>query len=106
MGLVVKYGAGVRVTEAQTQIMIWKHLKDQVPVPEVFGRTEDGGRFFIYVSLIEGVILHNRWVSMREDERWVVCEELRGMVRFLEQDGHEPYVGKCSWQQDSRRPHY
>lgn len=107
--LVVKYGAGIRVTETQTQIMIRKHLKDQVPVPEVFGWTEDEGQVFIYMLMIEGVTLQERWVSMSEDGRRVVCEELRDMVkgwRSLEQDGHEPYVRKFFWQQDSSRPRY
>lgn len=99
LGLVVKYGADTTVAEAQTQIMIYKHLKGQVPVPEVFGWTEDGGQVFIYMSLIEGETLQERWGDMDENERRFVCEELKCMVkawRSLEQDGHDHYVGKFS----------
>lgn len=103
LGLVVKYGADATVAEAQTQIMICKHLKGRVPVPEVFGWTEHGGQVFIYMSLIEGETLQERWGNMNENERQVVCEELKCMVkawRLLEQDScswrHDHYVGKFS----------
>ncbi|TQB69519.1 hypothetical protein MPDQ_001730, partial [Monascus purpureus] len=101
LGLVVKYGADTTVTEAQTQIMICKHLKGQVPVPEVFGWTEDGGQVFIYMSLIEGETLQERWGDMNENERRFVCEELKCMVkawRSLEQDRHDHYVGSLGRQ--------
>ena len=63
MGLIVKYGADTTVTEAETQNMVYKHLKGKVPVPEVFGWTEDGDQVFIYMSLIEGETLEQRWGS-------------------------------------------
>ena len=95
LGLVVKYGADVTAVEAQTQMMIREQLQSQVPVPEVFGWTEDGGQRFIYMSLIEGETLQERWGDMNEDERRAVCEELKHMVkawRALEQDRHGRYM--------------
>jgi hypothetical protein len=60
LGLVVKYGANVTVVEAQTQMMICEQLQGQVPVPEVFGWTEDGDQVFIFMSLIEDETLQER----------------------------------------------
>ncbi|KAK1772723.1 hypothetical protein QBC33DRAFT_522312 [Phialemonium atrogriseum] len=50
LGLVVKYGANVTATETQTQMMVLRRLQGTVPVPEVFGYTEDGGQRFVYMS--------------------------------------------------------
>ncbi|KND92440.1 hypothetical protein TOPH_03162 [Tolypocladium ophioglossoides CBS 100239] len=71
LGLLVKYGADVTITEARTQMMVCEQLRSQVPVPEVFGWTEDGGQGFIYMSLIEGESLHERWGDMNETGRRV-----------------------------------
>jgi hypothetical protein len=97
LGLFVKYGADVTVVEAQTQMMLREQLQCRVPVPEVFGWTEDGGQRFIYMSLIEGETLQERWCDMNEDERRVICEELKHVVklwRALEQDTHDRYIGE------------
>lgn len=96
LGLAVKYGADVTVLEAQTQIEVRKQPQRQVPIPEVFGWAEDGGQTFIYMSLIQGETLLERWSDMNENERRGVCEELRHIVRSwsaLTQDNQEPYVG-------------
>jgi hypothetical protein len=97
LGLVVKYGADVTIVEAQTQIMLRKRLQGRVPVPEVFGWTEDGDQTFIYMSLIEGKTLMERWGDLNEDEIRAVCEELNHLVkmfRALEQDTCDHYIGK------------
>lgn len=59
LGLIVKYGADVTVVEAQTQMMLREQLS-RVPIPEVFGWTEDGSQRFIYMSLIEDKTLQER----------------------------------------------
>ncbi|KAJ5135168.1 uncharacterized protein N7515_004446 [Penicillium bovifimosum] len=41
LGLFVKYRANTTVVEAETQHMVYKQLRGKVPVPEVFGWTED-----------------------------------------------------------------
>lgn len=97
LGLLVKYGADVTVTEAETQHMIYKRLKGKVPVPEVFGWTNDGGQVFIYMSLIEGETLERRWSALNEEEREAICQELNAMAkvwRSLEQPDQVLYVGK------------
>jgi hypothetical protein len=97
LGLIVKYGADTTVTEAETQNMVYKQLKGKVPVPEVFGWTEDSGQVFIYMSLIEGELLEQRWGDLNDEEREAVCKELNGMVKawsWLEQPDQVLYVGK------------
>ena len=48
--------------------MVHRQLKDIVPVPEVFGWVEDGDQVFIYMSLIKGEILEQRWGVLNEEE--------------------------------------
>lgn len=99
LDLVIKYGADVTVAEAQTLMMISKHLKGQVPVPEIFGWTEDENQVFIYMPLIEGETLQEKWCALNENERLSVCEELKCMAkawRSFIQDGQGQYVGKLS----------
>ncbi|ODA77339.1 hypothetical protein RJ55_06967 [Drechmeria coniospora] len=101
LGLLVKYGAKVTLSEIQSQIMVRSRLDGQVPVPEVFGWTEDEGQFFIYMALIDGETLQDRWGGMNEEERLAVCEELRSMAkawRNMKQEGNERYVGSLGKQ--------
>lgn len=84
-------------TEAQTQRAIYSILQGVVPIPEVFGWTEDEGQGFIYMSLIDGETLQERWASMSEVERQSVCHELKLMTkawRALKQADCDPYVGQ------------
>lgn len=104
LGLVVKYGRNVTIAEAQTQVMVYERLSGQVPVPEVFGWTEDGEQRFIYMSLIEGDQLNRRWPNLSESDRQAVCQELRQMVeawKAVEQDGDCRYLGESNLQGDS-----
>ena len=97
LGLFVKYGADVTAVEAQTQIMVREQLKGRVPVPEVFGWTQDKNQRFIYMSLIEGETLQEKWCDLNEDERQAICVELKRMVkawRALETDAPDCYIGK------------
>ncbi|OHE92087.1 phosphotransferase enzyme family protein [Colletotrichum orchidophilum] len=96
LGLLVKYGGDVKHVEAQTQMMVRERLQGKVPVPEVFGWAEDGRQGFIYMALIEGATLQERWRDLDENARCSVCDELKEMlaaIRALEQDSHDPYVG-------------
>ncbi|CAM1503388.1 Fc.00g081640.m01.CDS01 [Cosmosporella sp. VM-42] len=98
LGLLVKYGGDVNNTEAQTQRAMRSALQGQVPIPEVFGWIEDEGQGFIYMSLVDGETLQERWGTMSEIERQSVCRELKHMAkawRALKQAKCDPYVG--SW---------
>lgn len=93
--LVIKYGADV------SQRIIHKLLRNVVPVPEIFGWTEYKGQTFIYMDLVEGVTLQDRWATLNETERRSVCEELSHMVqawRTLQQERNERYIGEQSFQ--------
>ncbi|KZL87709.1 phosphotransferase family protein [Colletotrichum incanum] len=48
LGLLVRYGGN-------TKIIVHKRLPGKVPVPEIFGWTEDDGQRFIYMASIEGI---------------------------------------------------
>ncbi|KAI1949003.1 hypothetical protein LOZ12_002726 [Ophidiomyces ophidiicola] len=101
LGLFVKYGADVTIVEAQTQMMVREKLQGQVPVPEVFGWAEDGGQRFIYMSLVEGETLQERWSDMSNNERRAICKELKHLVktwRALGQDGHDRYISSLGKQ--------
>ncbi|KAF4812382.1 hypothetical protein CGCSCA5_v009226 [Colletotrichum siamense] len=96
LGLFIKYGRLVTIVEASTQIMVREKLQGKVPVPEVFGWVNDGGQGFMYMSLVEGDTLEERWSEIAEDERLYVCKELRVMVdawRAWKQDESERYIG-------------
>ncbi len=62
-------------------MMLREQLQCLVPVPGVFGWTEDGGQRFIYMSLIESETLQERWCDMNEDERRTICKELKHVVK-------------------------
>ncbi len=96
LGLIVKYGAGVTIHEAKTQIMLREKLSGQVPIPEVFGWTTEGGQVFIYMQLMDGETLQARWHLLDEEERISLCAQLKSMVdcwRRLPQDG---YIGSLA----------
>lgn len=97
LGLFVKYGAFVTVTECQTQVWIREKLQGRVDVPEVFGWARDQGQTFLYMSLVDGDPLSQRWPDMTTPERLTICAELRSAVsawRSLRQDEDTPYVGQ------------
>ncbi|KAH8647525.1 kinase-like domain-containing protein [Ilyonectria robusta] len=101
LGLLVKYGGDVTITEAQTQRAVRDLLQGQVPIPEVFGWTKDADQIFIYMSLMDGETLQDRWSAMSEVERQAVCQELKHMAkawRALKQDKYDRYVGSLDIQ--------
>jgi aminoglycoside phosphotransferase len=97
LGLFVKYGGDVTVTEAQTQLSLRSRLSGSVPIPEVYGWAVDNGQTFIYMELVEGVALYEVWGRLGEPDRLGICEELRAMIqawRALKQLEDPPYIGK------------
>lgn len=96
LGLFVKYGADVTITEAETQIMLQERFQGHLPVPEVFGWAEDGGQTFVYMALIEGETLMARWGSLDDNEKQAIFKELHFLIkllRTLKQDTHDQYIG-------------
>lgn len=93
--LLVKYGRGVTIAEGQCLWAI-RRLLSAVPVPEVYGWCRDGNEVFIYMQLVRGDTLEERWETLTVEERVGVCEQLRQMVgalRGLEQDPEDRFVG-------------
>ncbi|KAI0411644.1 kinase-like domain-containing protein [Xylaria grammica] len=96
LGLFVKYGTRVTVTEGQTQVWIREKLRGRVDVPEVFGWARDQGQTFLYMSLVDGDPLSERWPGMTTQERLTICVELRSAVsawRNLRQGEGTCYIG-------------
>ncbi|GAP87941.1 putative phosphotransferase enzyme family protein [Rosellinia necatrix] len=96
LGVFVKYGTCVTETECRTQIWIREKLKGRVSVPEVFGWARDHGQTFIYMSLVSGDPLNQRWPRMTTEERLEICAELKSAVsawRDLRQDEDTCYIG-------------
>lgn len=71
LNLLVKFGPRVTIAEAQCLWLIRMTLGDRVPVPEVYGWRVDGNEVFIYMQLVQGVMLKDRWGTSkrrREDK--------------------------------------
>ncbi|KAH9209329.1 kinase-like domain-containing protein [Leptodontidium sp. 2 PMI_412] len=99
--LVVKYGEEITIAEALCLWAIRQLLPHQIPVPEVYGWCEDGGDFFIYMELIQGETLENKWESLSKPERIDVCGQLRAMLselRSLKQDPENQFLGHINRQ--------
>lgn len=96
--LVVKYGREISVAEGQC-LWYFGHYLSDVPVPEIFGWRQDGGETFLYMSLVHGQTMEERWDSLDERQRETVCKQLKVMIgtwRALRQEC-EPYsVGMMS----------
>ncbi|KAI5866814.1 kinase-like domain-containing protein [Durotheca rogersii] len=89
LGLLVKYGGGVRVAEAKCLRFIRQNLLGRVRIPEVYGWRTDSRQTFIYIEFIEGDTLEKLWPTMNDKERTTICSQLRRMVeewRGLRQD--------------------
>ncbi|ROT40434.1 hypothetical protein SODALDRAFT_338227 [Sodiomyces alkalinus F11] len=72
-----------------------------VRIPSLGLLVKYGADVFIYMSLVEGETLQERWGDMDESERRGVCAELRSMVkawRALQQDSEQPYIGSVGEQ--------
>ena len=97
--LTVKFGPHVDIAEGQCLWAVGRLLKDQVPVPEIYGWRHDGGEVFLYMEYIKGVTLEESWESLEDEERAGICEELREMVmnlQQLEQDPDDQFIGEVN----------
>ncbi|KAM5477518.1 hypothetical protein McanMca71_000937 [Microsporum canis] len=70
LSLIVKYGRAPQVTVAEGQLL-WalRRVLPTVPVPEVYGWTHDNGQGFIYMELVKGVTLEQRYLRAFEAGR-------------------------------------
>jgi hypothetical protein len=96
LGLFVKCGTNVRISEAQCLYALSHLLKDHVPVPEVYGWRKYGDQIFIYMGNIQGQTLEKAWNKLEVDDRVSISRELKTIfnnLRRLEQDPADPFVG-------------
>lgn len=100
LGLLVKYGWPPKVTVAEGQCL-WALRRNvpRVPVPEIYGWVEQEGRVFLFMELVNGVMLEERLSSLTQEERSGICESLRSMLTELHRLRQEPgnaFVGMAA----------
>lgn len=96
-GLLVKYGSEITIAEGQCLRFFKKHMKIRVPTPELYGWRVDGDQTFLYMELVHGNTLEDRWPSLSGDERTSICRELKTMVeswRGLQQESNPFFIGR------------
>ncbi|OJJ36138.1 hypothetical protein ASPWEDRAFT_134828 [Aspergillus wentii DTO 134E9] len=96
LGLLVKWGSEMNISEAQSLYAIARSLKGGIPVPEVYGWRTEGEETFIYMEHIKGQTLEQVWDTMEPEDRISVSHELRAALdnlRQLEQDPSDPFIG-------------
>jgi hypothetical protein len=94
--LVVKFGPHVSVAEAQCLWLIRKMLPSEVPVPEIYGWRVDGRLVFLYMQLIRGPTLNERWDALSDSDKTAVCDHLRQIItslRRLKQAPGDSFIG-------------
>lgn len=97
LNLLVKYGLEITIAEGQCLWAIRNCLSNIVPVPEVYGWCRDGREVFIYMQLMRGTTLEERWESLTANEKVKICEQLSRMIgalRQLEQEPGDQFVGE------------
>ncbi|KAK2765226.1 hypothetical protein FQN54_008925 [Arachnomyces sp. PD_36] len=95
MGLFVKWGRRAQLSEGQTLYAVRRYLKNEVPVPEVYGWRTDGEEVFIYMEAIAGPTLEKSWDGLTPEDHVRICGELRKIfdnLRRLEQDPQERFI--------------
>jgi hypothetical protein len=106
LGLCVKYGTEITIAEGQCLLFVRSKLSSLVPVHEIYRWCKNDGQVFIYMELIDGVTLEKSWEGMNEEDRLVVCEQLRGMIdawRGLGYDSDSALISKLDACTRSRR---
>ena len=97
LNVLVKYGKEITIAEGQCLWALRNILPFKVPVPEVYGWCEDNSEIFIYMELIKGVTLENKWESLSVQEKQTLCNQLRSMssaMRELKQDPNDQFLGQ------------
>ncbi len=92
----MKFGLEASIAEGQCLYTIRRVLGPYVPVPEVYAWCKEGKETFIFMELIDGLSLEDRWADLSTEERHNVVQELRGILltlREAKQDSEYPFVG-------------
>ncbi|KAK4461562.1 phosphotransferase enzyme family protein [Cladorrhinum samala] len=91
LGLVVKFGPPIEVSIAEGQCLwVLRRVVPEVPVPEVYGWTQDGGQNFIYMELVQGLTLAEQWDHLDSNGRTDICNQLSTTIAKLRELRHAP----------------
>ncbi|KAL7284247.1 hypothetical protein ACG7TL_001529 [Trametes sanguinea] len=96
LNLLVKYGTEITIAEGQCLWAIRRLLKESIPVPEVYGWQTEGDMVFIFMELMHGVTLEERYPSLSPEEKSSIAHQLKVVttaLRSLKQDPADPFVG-------------
>lgn len=101
IGLLVKWGCSNSIAEGQCLWALRHILPGMVPVPEVYGWHTDVGpegyeEVFIYMELIRGVTLEDRWPNLSIEDKLAISIQLRDILarmRRIRQDPNDSYLG-------------
>jgi hypothetical protein len=74
LGLFVKWGSAARISEGQCLYALGQLLKDQVPVPEIYG----GGRMAVKLSFIWSICMRRLW--SKHGRSWNLMTAFRSVV--------------------------
>ncbi|PVH95055.1 phosphotransferase family protein [Periconia macrospinosa] len=88
LGLIVKFGSHVSVTEAINLWAIRRIFQNAIPVPEVYGwrvreRQGKSPEVYIYMQLVQGLRLDQQWPELSTTDKYAICSDLRAMVSRL-----------------------
>lgn len=97
LGLAVKFGRDNTVNIAEGQCL-WalRRLLPEVPVPEIYGWSTEGGYVLLYMDIVRGVTVEKRWPSMTEDEKtgfWSALQSVVLHLRTLSQEPGDHFLG-------------
>ena len=99
MGLFVKWGSLVKLTEGQTLYAIRNHCGRLIPVPELYGWRTDGSEVFLYMEAVYGRTMEDAWPDLDEEDRLHIFRGLRSILCNLRQIRLPPakkFIGKIS----------
>lgn len=98
LGLVVKYGKEPKVNIAEAQCL-WalKQVMPHIPVPEIYGWTQDTKYTYLFIEFVHGDTLEKIWDSLPQSERIQLCGQLRSILaelRTLQQEPDDRFLGR------------
>lgn len=96
LDLIVKFGEHVTISEIVCLRIVKELSSNRVPVPEVYGWAVDDHHVFLYMQLIRGPSLLERWPTMNQGDRASVCNHLRVILkslRLIKQDPSMKFIG-------------
>lgn len=100
LGLLVKFGPLVSISEGQC--LFWLHRQGAIPVPEIYGWKTQDSDVYLYMELICGITLEERWRWLSSFEKEKIAHELGGIMKNLHSiptDSGESYIGSVGKQQ-------